>query len=134
MVSGSMLPPLEATTATLGPLVPTCVYMHNDVAIMLDVEDSPNASADHLMMAIVNSDELGLNKQVALQCFSLWMSTPLLQLQLKPTHKPYDVRRAWRSLLAQYSHGSYHKQQRDEPIISFQRNVFFAQHLEEKIK
>ncbi|KAK9745163.1 FERM central domain [Popillia japonica] len=62
------------------------------------------------------------------------MSSPLLELQLKPTHKPYEVRRAWRSLIEKFSHGSHKKQQRDEPIILFQRNVFFPQHLEEKIK
>lgn len=53
---------------------------------------------------------------------------------MKPTHKPYDVSKCWRSLLDKYSHGSPNQKQRDEPLISFQRNLYFPQHLEEKIK
>jgi hypothetical protein len=58
----------------------------------------------------------------------------VLELQLKPTHKPYEIRQSWRALVAQYSHASYNRQQRDEPKVMFQRNIFFPQHLEEKIK
>lgn len=57
-----------------------------------------------------------------------------LELQLKPVHKPYEVKKYWRILLEQYSHESFNRKQRDEPLLSFQRNIFFSQQLEEKIK
>ncbi|CAH1365695.1 unnamed protein product [Tenebrio molitor] len=117
-----------------GPIIPTSVYLHSNTAIMMEIEDTPSATCDVLCQAIVNSDELGLNKQLSSQVFTLWMTSPLLELQLKPTHKPYEIRQSWRALVAQYSHASYNRQQRDEPKVMFQRNIFFPQHLEEKIK
>ncbi|XP_017779690.1 PREDICTED: FERM domain-containing protein 8 [Nicrophorus vespilloides] len=117
-----------------GPIIPTCVYLHSNIAIMLEVEDTPTATTDLLLQSIINSDELGLNKQLSSQIFSLWMCSPLLELQLKPTHKPYEIRRSWRSLVHQFSHDALERQQQDEPVVYFQRNVFFPQLLEEKIK
>nr|XP_023021198.1 FERM domain-containing protein 8 isoform X2 [Leptinotarsa decemlineata] len=117
-----------------GPIIPTCVYLHSRTAIMMEIEDTPTATCDRICQAIINCDELGLNKQLAPQIFTLWMVSPLLELQLKPSHKPYELRKMWRSLVEQYSHVSLNRQQRDEPKVIFQRNVFFPQHLEEKIK
>ncbi|KAJ8924195.1 hypothetical protein NQ315_006986 [Exocentrus adspersus] len=116
------------------PVIPTSAFLHNRTAIMMEIEDTPTANVELISQAIINSDELALNKQLVSQVFTLWMVSPLLELQLKPSHKPYETRQNWRSLLAQYSHASYNRQLRDEPKLLFQRNVFFPQHLEEKIK
>ncbi|CAG9820882.1 unnamed protein product [Phaedon cochleariae] len=113
---------------------PICLYLHTRTAVMLDVEDAPTATCDRVCQAVAGCEELGLNKQVALQVFALWMVSPLLELQLKPSHKPYRIRQMWRSLIEKYSHASYNRQRRDEPKLILQRNVFFPQHLEEKIK
>ncbi|KAG5891496.1 hypothetical protein JTB14_009830 [Gonioctena quinquepunctata] len=117
-----------------GVIIPTAVYLHSHTAIMMEIEDTPSATCDRICQAIVNCDELGLNKQLASQVFTLWMISPLLELQLKPSHKPYELRQSWRSLVENYSHASFNRQHRDEPKVMFQRNVFFPQHLEEKIK
>lgn len=117
-----------------GPVIPTCVYLHNKTAILMEIEDTPSATVELITNAIANSEELGLSKLLATQVFTLWMHSPLLELQLKPSHKPYLIKKSWRNLIDQYSHGSYNRQQRDEPIVTFQRNVFYPQHLEEKIK
>lgn len=45
---------------------------------MLEIEDTPIVSTDTMFQAITNSDEFGLNKQLAGQVFSLWMISPLL--------------------------------------------------------
>ncbi|XP_045466874.1 putative FERM domain-containing protein FRMD8P1 [Harmonia axyridis] len=117
-----------------GPVIPTCVYLHNRSAIMMEIEDTPTANVDMICQAIVNCDELGLNKHIACQVFTLWMMSPLLEVQLKRMQKPYEIRKTWRSLVEHYSHASYNKQERDEPKLMFQRNVFFPLSLEEKIK
>uniref|UniRef100_A0A6P7FPK1 FERM domain-containing protein 8 n=1 Tax=Diabrotica virgifera virgifera TaxID=50390 RepID=A0A6P7FPK1_DIAVI len=117
-----------------GHYSPVCVYLHNRVAIMLEIENVESVTAEQICERIINSEELGLGKQLYTQIFSLWMISPLLELQLKPTHKPYSIRKCWRSLLEQYSHTSYNRQQRDEPRLVFQRNIFFSPQLEEKIK
>ncbi|CAH1112328.1 unnamed protein product [Psylliodes chrysocephalus] len=113
--------------------VHACVYFHNHTAVMMEMEDK-DTTVEHICDTLINSDELGINKQLFSQIFTLWMISPLLELQLKPLHKPYEIRQRWTHLLEQYSHASYHKQQRDEPRLIFQRNVFFSQQLEEKIK
>lgn len=45
---------------------------------MMEVEDTPSGTCDLLCQAIINCDELGLNKQLASQVFTLWMISPLL--------------------------------------------------------
>lgn len=58
----------------------------------------------------------------------------VLELQLKPMQKPYEIRRSWGCLVEKYSHGSYNRKKRDEPSLYFQRNVFYPQPIEEKFK
>ena len=45
---------------------------------MMEIEDTPSATSDIICQAIINSDELGLNKQLSSQVFTLWMTSPLL--------------------------------------------------------
>jgi len=64
----------------------------------------------------------------------LHFCTLISELQLKPHHKPYEICHKWRTLVSQYSTGSESRIERDEPVLSFQRNVFFSKRDEEKIK
>lgn len=61
-----------------GPIIPINVYLHNHVAVMLEIEDAPAAACELIFQAIINCDELSLNKQLASQVFSLWMVSSLL--------------------------------------------------------
>ena len=58
----------------------------------------------------------------------------LPEIQLKPHHKPFHVRREWRTLLSKYSSAEEDQLLKDEPIVSFQRNVFFSKKDEMKIR
>lgn len=60
--------------------------------------------------------------------------TVFLELQMKPHQKPYEICHKWRTLVSKYSTASESRIERDEPILSFQRNVFFPKRDEEKIK
>uniref|UniRef100_A0A1Y1L1R5 FERM domain-containing protein 8 n=1 Tax=Photinus pyralis TaxID=7054 RepID=A0A1Y1L1R5_PHOPY len=115
-------------------VTPVCIYLYNRIALIMEVEDTSSTTNEVLCQAILNCDELNFNKPLAAQVFTLWMNSPLLELQLKPSHKPFQIQQNWRHLVEQYSHASYNRQQRDDPVVSFQRNVFFQQHMEEKIK
>ncbi|RWS17672.1 FERM domain-containing protein 8-like protein [Dinothrombium tinctorium] len=58
------------------------------------------------------------------------MTSPLLELQLKPLHRPFSILEKWNELLSKY--GSIdpleNKQHvtNDEPILSFQKNLFLS--------
>ncbi|RZF31967.1 hypothetical protein LSTR_LSTR012437 [Laodelphax striatellus] len=56
------------------------------------------------------------------------------KLQLKPAHRPLAVRAKWPALLAKYAHATESRQRRDEPVLSFQRNVFFPRISDQRIK
>lgn len=58
----------------------------------------------------------------------------IVEIQLKPYSKPYEIRENWRNLIEKYGHASANRKERDEPKLVFQRNIFFPKHLEEKIK
>ncbi|KAH1006619.1 hypothetical protein HUJ05_007332 [Dendroctonus ponderosae] len=117
-----------------GPVIPMCVYLHNKTVIMMEIEDTPSATCELICQAIVNSEELGLNKQLAAQVFTLWMISPILEIQLKPYSKPYEMRQNWRNLIEKYGHASEGRMEKDEPKLVFQRNIFVTKQLEERIK
>lgn len=110
-----------------------CVYLMSRVALHMDVEDGVNITVQELVQSILQVEELGLPR-VAANIFTLWMCSGLLELQLKPHHKPYEICHKWRTLVSKYSAASVSRIERDEPILSFQRNVFFSKRDEEKIK
>lgn len=58
----------------------------------------------------------------------------VLEIQLKPHHRPYAVRVAWNKLLDKYSAGNEIDKKYDEPMVTLRRNVFFSKRDEEKIK
>ncbi|BES90915.1 FERM central domain [Nesidiocoris tenuis] len=123
--------PAYPTTTTQSMKV--CIYTMNDVALRMDIEDGANTTVLELVQAVVSEDELRI-PQVTSTIFTLWMTSGLLELQLKPHHKPLCIRAKWPTLLRKYAHATDSRQRRDEPILSFQRNVFFPLSQEERIK
>lgn len=109
-----------------------CVYLMNDVVLHMQLEDGNNTTVSDLVQCIVELEELMLSEN-AKTIFTLWMSSGLLELQLKPQHKPLLVRAKWTTLLSRFAHASLSRQLRDEPILSFQRNVFYPLNEEQKL-
>lgn len=105
------------------------------IAVHMEIEGTAQCPAQVMLAAALGCEELGIaNKLLAQSIFGLWMSSPLLELQLKPHHRPYAVRTAWGKLLEKQSHGNALDKKYDEPIITLRRNVFFSKRDEEKIK
>ena len=100
----------------------------------MEVEDGTSATCGELMASLIEEqEELNLPRHAG-EIFSLWMTSPLLEVQLKPHHKPFYIRREWNHFLQRFSSAPLEKKTLDEPILSFQRNVFFHKRDEVKIR
>lgn len=111
-----------------------CIYILSRVAVYLEIENTANSTVAEMMSSVLNADEFGLNKSLTESMFTLWMCSPFLELQLKPTHRPVQIRRNWKYLLGQYSQCTQSQQNRDEPRLILKRNTFCSQPYEERIK
>ncbi|OWR44752.1 putative FERM domain-containing protein FRMD8P1 isoform X1 [Danaus plexippus] len=141
--ASAISPPLPgssgSSTSSASNLV-TCVYLMSRTAVMVEMssEEVPwCVTAGRLLAAVLSAEELGLAapaRSLAASVFSLWMCSPLLEIQLKPHHCPWRVWAAWQQLLVRYGHGSPSRRAKDQPVLRMQRNVFFPKHLEEGIK
>ncbi|KAF4518167.1 hypothetical protein B566_EDAN007858 [Ephemera danica] len=109
--------------------VQVAVFLFSPVVVAL--ESPRNVSARDLALAVMQEEQLGLPRSAA-SVFAIWMASGLLEVQLKPHHRPLEVRQSWQSLLSRYSGASESRRERDEPRISLQRNVFFTRAEEEK--
>ncbi|RLV61964.1 hypothetical protein DV515_00019832, partial [Chloebia gouldiae] len=56
---------------------------------------------------------------------ALWLGSDLLEVQLKPRHRPLRLVRHWPELLLRFSLGSPAAIAQDEPCLQLRRNVFF---------
>uniref|UniRef100_A0A182QMS1 FERM domain-containing protein 8 n=1 Tax=Anopheles farauti TaxID=69004 RepID=A0A182QMS1_9DIPT len=128
-------------TTTLAPprpmqkVIPTVVYLMSRIAVHMEIEGTAQCPAQVMLAAALGCEELGItNKLLAQSVFGLWMTSPLLEVQLKPHHRPYAVRVAWSKLLDKHSHGNELEKLSDEPMTTLRRNVFFSRRDEEKIK
>lgn len=105
------------------------------MAVHMEIEGTAQCPAQVVLAAALGCEELGIaNKLLAQSVFSLWMTSALLEIQLKPHNRPFSVRTAWAKLLQKYSSGNALQKKYDEPMIQLRRNVFMCKRDEEKIK
>ncbi|KAG8233787.1 hypothetical protein J437_LFUL003859, partial [Ladona fulva] len=128
--------------------VQTCVYLMSGVVIQLDVEAGFSVTAQEVLDAVLGLESLGLSgamsgstvhangsrPTIQTPVFALWMCSGILEVQLKPHHRPFEVRRQWVHFLRRFTLASESKMERDDPVLSLQRNVFLTRREEEKIK
>lgn len=105
------------------------------IAVHMEIDGTAQCPAQVMLAAALGCEELGIaNKLLAQSVFGLWMTSPLLEIQLKPHNRPYSVRVAWPTLLDKHSHANVIEKKLDEPMVTLKRNVFFSKKDEEKIK
>ncbi|XP_034115732.1 uncharacterized protein LOC117575577 [Drosophila albomicans] len=127
--------PNSLVARTLQNVIPTCVYLMSRVAVHMEIEGTAQCPSQVMLAAALGCEELGIsNKLLAQSIFGLWMTSGLLEMQLKAHHCPYIVRVAWSSLLEKFSSSNPIERKYDEPMIVLKRNVFFSKRDEEKIK
>jgi len=110
-----------------------CVYLMSAVAVQMEIEEGANSTVTDILNSLVGEEELALPRTGS-EMLSLWMVSPLLEVQLKPHHKPFFIRREWNHFLQRFSSASQDKKACDEPILSLQRNVFVTRREESQIK
>ncbi|XP_030380856.1 putative FERM domain-containing protein FRMD8P1 isoform X2 [Scaptodrosophila lebanonensis] len=120
---------------TMQNVIPTCVYLMSRVAVHMEIEGTAQCPSQVMLAAALGCEELGIsNKLLAQSIFGLWMTSTLLEMQLKAHHCPYAVRVVWKDLIEKFSCGNPIDRKYDEPMIVLKRNVFFSKRDEEKIK
>jgi len=110
-----------------------CVYLMSAVAVQMEVEEGANATVTDLIASLLEEEELALPR-VTSDILSLWMTSPLLEVQLKPHHKPFFIRREWNHFLQRFSSAPQDQKAADEPVLSLQRNVFCSKREEQNMK
>lgn len=105
------------------------------IAVHMEIEGTAQCPAQVVLAAALGCEELGIaNKLLAQSVFGLWMTSTLLEIQLKPHNRPFSIRTAWSKLLNKYSNANSLQKKYDEPMIQLRRSVFLAKRDEEKIK
>ncbi|XP_072101828.1 FERM domain-containing protein 8 [Mobula birostris] len=107
------------------------IYLVNNSIIQLSVEGLSSLTAGELARTV--REVLQLPDQ-AYEVFSFWLTSPFLELQLKPKHCPYKLSRQWQDLLYRFTKCSAHDIVHDEPILQYRKNVFFPKSKEMQIK
>ena len=90
-----------------------CIYLMSAIGIKMEVEEGASATVSELILSLVDEEELNLPRQTTTttnpvsnsantagaanggggtviplgEIFTLWMTSPLLDVQLKPHHK-----------------------------------------------
>ncbi|XP_077403656.1 FERM domain-containing protein 8 [Vanacampus margaritifer] len=120
-----------ASSATLSHSQDVLIYLFGDSAVHLTVE----------ALGSVTVQELGRSVREALHvpdcaqdAFAFWLSSPLLELQLKSRHQPYKVCRQWQDLLYRFTVASEEDISQDEPCLQYRRNVFYPKSKELQIE
>lgn len=98
-----------------------CVFMKDGSVHELFLENVWTENAGELLLKV--EDCLAIPPE-AKDMFALWITSPLLQLQLKPHHIPFKLCRQWPDLLDKFTTASDEQKAVDEPIVCFQRNAF----------
>jgi hypothetical protein len=114
-----------------------CVFLMNRSGICLSFSQRISfVTAQEVLNQIyqqLRHQNIDSNKQLTFDpkyknLFAIWITSTYLELQLQPKHKPFNVLTKWDSLLEKYGPIELLTNQelieKDEPTLSFQRNVF----------
>jgi len=112
----------QTSDASASP-IEVCVYLMDNSGLTLLLDDGRATSADIILDFVL--DELGISKKFK-PCFGLWLSSPLLHLQLRPYHVPHRMAQHWGDFLVKFTLASSDQLETDEPILRLQRNAFLS--------
>ncbi|XP_048586316.1 FERM domain-containing protein 8 isoform X2 [Nematostella vectensis] len=112
------------------PALTVCVFLVEKSGRLLNLEDGKLATAGAINRIMM--ENLSFPPE-ATKVFSIWLMSPLLQLQLKDHHVPYKLRKVWPELLKKFTNANIEAVEKDEPILCYKRNSFFPLAEEKKI-
>ncbi|XP_033968887.1 FERM domain-containing protein 8 [Trematomus bernacchii] len=120
-----------ASSATLSRAQDVLVYLCGDSAVHLTVEGLGSVSVQELGRSVREALHI---PETAQDAFALWLSSPLLELQLKARHQPYKLCRQWQDLLYRFTEASEEDISQDEPCLQYRRNVYYPKSKELQIE
>ncbi|XP_064621374.1 putative FERM domain-containing protein FRMD8P1 isoform X2 [Lineus longissimus] len=124
---------LMASTATAmmrGRSLEMCIYLMDKTGLQFVVEDGRRSKAEELQEMVIQ--DIGISEE-AREIFSLWLMSPLLEIQLKPHHCPFKITCQWDELLMKFTNATEEQVERDEPILMLRRQVFVPREREKYI-
>lgn len=107
------------------------VFFSDGQGMEFSIEGGKLAEADYLLRLAAH--QRGFGEDLATETFSLWMVSPLLEVQLKPHHRPYEVRCHWAHLLKRFTDCSDDQCHDDDPALVMKRNVSLENSREEQL-
>lgn len=126
----SKLPTLKMPQNQTPKVIDIGVYFNDKTGIVLKVENGHLSTAGDIFQMVI--DELQLPEE-SKETFAMWMVSSLLEVQLKPHHNPFSLSCQWDDLVMRYTTESGDSITKDDPVLVFQRNVYFTRTKEEKI-
>ncbi|EFP05588.1 CRE-FRM-10 protein [Caenorhabditis remanei] len=119
------------STDTLSPqkVVKFRIYMSrvespaiSENGIDLNIESGKTADSKTLLFYLAK--EYDIDYQAFSEMFAIWMISPLLEVQLKSYHRPYECRQGWETLLNRFVDVPNGRTlTSDEPILMLRRNA-----------
>lgn len=101
------------------------IFFPNGSALQFNVENGLEASADDLLKLI--SQHLNINDfAVAEESLAIWLVSPLLEIQLKSYHIPYEIFQKWPAFLRRFTTASEDEILLNEPLLVIRRNVLLT--------
>ncbi|XP_053704020.1 FERM domain-containing protein 8 [Synchiropus splendidus] len=119
-----------ASSATLSRAQDVLIYLFGESAVHLTLEGLGSANVQELGRTVREALHIPETTQDA---FAFWLTSPLLELQLKSRHQPYKLCRQWQDLLYRFTEASQEDISQDEPCLQYRRNVFYQKSKELQI-
>ncbi|XP_014669788.1 PREDICTED: FERM domain-containing protein 8-like isoform X2 [Priapulus caudatus] len=113
----------SAYSRNLTKSIEICVFLADKSGVEFSVDGGKMATAQDLHELVVELLEL---TSIARDLFALWVTSPLLEIQLRPHHIPFRVVQQWPDLVQKYTSATAEEIIQDEPVLMFRRNVFFS--------
>lgn len=100
------------------------VFLPNGKALQFPIGNVQEITANELMDHL--AEHYQIDKEVATEALAFWMVSPLLEIQLKPHHTPFEMYEKWPALLHHFTNANSEKIDNDEPLIILRRNVLLT--------
>ncbi|KAG8179001.1 hypothetical protein JTE90_014004 [Oedothorax gibbosus] len=110
-----------------------CILLMNKVVLCVESENPSQATVQELIELILQDDQDLSLPPSARDVFSLWLVSPMLELQLTSFQRPYHTRQQWLTLLLKYTSATTKHLDKDEPELFLRRNVFYDKQDEMRI-
>uniref|UniRef100_A0A914YX87 FERM domain-containing protein 8 n=1 Tax=Panagrolaimus superbus TaxID=310955 RepID=A0A914YX87_9BILA len=106
------------------------IFFSDGKCVQFTVEGGSEARASDLLELV--AEHLNIPEDIAHEVFALWLTSPLLEVQLKPQHVAADIHTKWPSFLRKYTYANEADIVYDEPLLILKRKVSLSTEMEKK--